>query len=356
MKFGSVCSGIEAASVAWNPIGWETAWVSEIESFPCAVLEHHFPDVPNLGDVTKILEQGRLDGTPDIDILVGGTPCVDVSIAGKRAGLDGERSHLFFDFIGIARETNPRWLAWENVPGVLSSNGRRDFGTIIREMVGLGYGVCWRILNAEYVRVRSHPRAVPQRRRRVFVLGYRGDWRPAVAVLLNWKGMSGDSLPRRETREGITALTKSGVGTCGADDNQAQGGHLRIYGGGRTSGERDSTTSMSSSNSRLDFDTETFVLFDPRNQDVLVSGDIAAPLDTKNPPSSALATPLGIRRITPLEAERLQGFPDYFTLVPYRNGMAKDTPRYKALGNSMAINVMRYIGERIQMVHDIIGG
>ena len=169
MKFGSVCSGIEAASVAWHPLGWEAAFFSEIDPFPCATLKHHYPDVPNYGDMTKYKEWPDAD----ISLLVGGTPCQSYSIAGLRAGLADPRGDLMLTFGAIADKYRPEWLLWENVPGVLSSNGGRDFGTFLGMLGQLGYGFAYRVLDAQYF-------GVAQRRRRVFVVGH-SDWRRAAA-------------------------------------------------------------------------------------------------------------------------------------------------------------------------------
>ena len=238
MIYGSVCSGIEAATVAWHSLGWKPAFFSEIEAFPRAVLKHHYPNVPLHGDFTTI---GDDDYGP-IDILVGGTPCQDFSIAGARAGLDGDRGGLTLAFADLAFRKRAKWLVWENVPGVFSNNDGRDFGTVIGCFAGYGepfptpkggwknagvvpssgphgYGLAWRVLDAQYF-------GVPQRRRRVFIVGYLGDWRPAAAVLLERESLRRDPPPRREAGQGVAALTANGVGTCGADDNQGQAGHL----------------------------------------------------------------------------------------------------------------------------------
>jgi len=199
MKYLSVCSGIEAATVAWHPLGWKPSAFSEIEKFPSRVLAHHYPDVPNLGDMTKYQEW------PDaaIDLLVGGTPCQSFSVAGLRKGLDDPRGNLMLTYGAIAGRYRPRWLVWENVPGVLSSNGGRDFGTFLGMLAELGYGFAYRILDAQYIRVDGFARAVPQRRRRVFVVGYLGDWRRAAAVLFERESLCGHPAPSRKAGEGI---------------------------------------------------------------------------------------------------------------------------------------------------------
>src|SRR5574337_1204192 len=157
MNYLSVCSGIEAATVAWHALGWRAWAYSEIERFPCAVLAHHYPDTPNLGDMTRYQEWPDAD----LDLLVGGTPCQSFSVAGLRKGLADPRGNLMLTFGAIAAKYRPRWLVWENVPGVLSSNGGRDFGSFLGLLGELGYGFAYRVLDAQYVRVQSHPRAVP---------------------------------------------------------------------------------------------------------------------------------------------------------------------------------------------------
>ena len=209
LRYLSVCSGIEAATVAWHPLGWEPAAFSEIEAFPRAVLAHHYPDVPNWGDMTKFKEWPDAD----VDVLVGGTPCQSFSVAGLRKGMDDPRGNLALTYLAIAARYRPQWLVWENVPGVLSSNGGRDFGSILGGMVELGYGIAYRVLDAQYFRV-------PQRRRRVFVVGYLGDWRRAAAVLFERESLLGNPAPRREAGERIAPTTSArtkGGGGLGTD-------------------------------------------------------------------------------------------------------------------------------------------
>jgi DNA (cytosine-5)-methyltransferase 1 len=220
MIYGSVCSGIEAATVAWHPLGWRPAFFAEIEKFPSAVLAHHYGSnmpgeplsrngVPNHGDFTKI----TADAGP-VDLLVGGTPCQSFSVAGKRLGLDDPRGNLALEYLALAQRLGARWIVWENVPGVLSSRSgdeaaetdedggagfeSADFATFLDFVRQCGYGFAYRVLDAQYVRVDGFARAVPQRRRRVFVVGYLGDWRIAAAVLFEREGMPGHPAPRRE--------------------------------------------------------------------------------------------------------------------------------------------------------------
>jgi DNA (cytosine-5)-methyltransferase 1 len=216
LRYLSLCSGIEAATQAWHPLGWKPVAFSEIEAFPCAVLAHHYPAVPNWGDMTRFQEW------PDavVDVLCGGTPCQSFSVAGLRQGLADPRGNLMLTFGAVAARYRPRWLVWENVPGVLSSNGGRDFGTFLGMLGQLGYGVAYRVLDAQHVRTCRFPRAVPQRRRRVFVVGYLGDWRRAAAVLFDRESLSGHPPPRRKAGQGIAptlASRPSGGGGLGTD-------------------------------------------------------------------------------------------------------------------------------------------
>lgn len=322
MRYLSVCSGIEAASCAWQPLGWEAIAFSEIEPFPCRVLQHRFPDVPNLGDMIKINGENYRGA---VDLLVGGTPCQDFSVAGKRAGLDGERSGLARDFARLLREIRPRWFVWENVPGAFSTHSGRDFGTFIWTLAECGYGIAWRVLDAQFF-------GVPQRRRRIFLVGYLGDWRPSGAVLFEPASLCGNTPESRKKRPGITQSLTGCLGAGGADDNRAQAGFY----------VPSTCKSLLSSNQRGDYETENF---------------IAAPVTTRGYADNAaqesklIPSRIGVRRLTTLECERLQGFPDGWTDIQG----ASDTARYKALGNSMAVPVMRWIGERIERVEKHIG-
>jgi len=217
MKYLSVCSGIEAASVAWQPLGWEAVGFSEIEKFPSQVLAHHYPDVPNFGDMTKYKEW-NLD---TVNLLVGGTPCQSFSVAGLRKGLEDPRGNLMLTYCGLLDWFRPQWFVWENVPGVLSSNGGRDFGSFLGALAELGYGFAYRVFDAQYF-------GVAQRRRRVFVVGHFGDWKPAAEVLFESESLRGDSPPSREARKETSVFTPSSIGGYrqGAGTLRASGGDL----------------------------------------------------------------------------------------------------------------------------------
>ena len=535
MRYGSVCSGIEAATVAWHPLGWEPAFFSEIDAFPRKLLGDHYPGVPLHGDFTTI----GADDYGSIDLLVGGTPCQSFSIAGLRGGMDDERGNLALEYLRLADRKRPRWLVWENVPGVLSSNGGRDFGAFLGGLAELRYGWAYRILDAQYF-------GVPQRRRRVFVVGYLGDWRPAAAVLFERHSLQGHPAPRRSERKRAPTSAKDGAGGRGVEPLNLYGGNKRkdrpeggFYveespdasktldcatglhpnsnqGGtavvsvachevapavtvgppfSRTGNERveaeamipmgtahtlrgegfdasedgtgrgtplvpvylpDTANTLTSRMSK-GINTEvnegqTPIAFtrcdDGRDAsediaptlrcgthqsaqpavafqstagggDAHAAGDDVSPsLRAADPMAVALQTAntnangrgvseetaytldsangqavavhennrnelremevfssltqgggkpgqgkptvrqgLSVRRLTPRECERLQGFPDDYTMISYRNKPAEncpDGPRYKALGNSMAVPVMRWIGQRIESVTKIL--
>lgn len=342
IRYGSVCSGIEAATVAWHGLGWRPSFFSEIEPFPCAVLAHHYPDVPLHGDFTTIVG----DEYEPIDLLVGGTPCQSFSIAGLRGGLDDGRGNLALEFLRLAQRTRPKWLVWENVPGVLSSNGGRDFGSIIGGMVEIGYGIAYRVLDAQYF-------GVAQRRRRVFVVGCLGSAASAAAVLFERHSLQGHPAPSRKKRKGSPGYTASsfggyreGVGTVRAAGGDLGGGSETIVAARmRGFGDYECDGTASALKAR-DYKGAT---------DLIAFG-----AQTLSPGHQTdghmVAIDVQVRRLTPRECERLQGFSDDFTQIPYRNKPADqcpDGPRYKALGNSMAVPVMRWIGERIQIVEQI---
>jgi DNA (cytosine-5)-methyltransferase 1 len=385
MKYGSVCSGIEAASVAWHDLGWEPQWFSEIEQFPSEVLKHRFPDVPNLGDMTQ-LTQNPTFNERSIDLLVGGTPCQSFSVAGLRKGLADPRGNLMLTFLALADAKKPKWIVWENVPGVLSSNGGRDFGTFLGALGELGYGFAFRTLNAEYF-------GVPQRRRRVFVVGYLGDWRVAAAVLFERESLQGNTKPSRKKREEVTANAEGSIGEAGdaqpiaiqdvrpiekaqngrgwnddgtsytvdtkATQGVAQPIAFKIRGGceGGGKGYLGQEEQAFTISTMQDQQIAQPIAVDFYNQ--CITGDTFQTVSTRINASTTggVMHSMAIRRLTPKECERLQGFPDDWTKIPYRNKEADqcpDGPRYKACGNSMAVPVMRWIGKRINLIESIL--
>jgi site-specific DNA-cytosine methylase len=218
MRYLSVCSGIEAATAAWHHLGWKPVAFSEIDKFPSAVLTHHYPKVPNLGDMTKYMEWKPYE---KIDLLVGGTPCQSFSIAGLRKGLEDPRGNLMLTYLAIAARYQPRWMVWENVPGVLSSNGGRDFGTFLGALGSLGYGFAFRVLDAQWF-------GVAQRRRRVFVVGCLGDAGRAAKVLFESESLSRHPAPSREAGKRVAATLTGGFGERGVDSDQIANGNYAV--------------------------------------------------------------------------------------------------------------------------------
>ena len=194
MRYASVCDGIGAVHAAWQPLGWECAWTSEIEPFPAAVVDHHWK-LKNLGDMTKLTEE-MLNECGPVSLLCGGTPCQSFSVAGLRKGLEDPRGNLALRFTQLVGVLRPEWVVWENVPGVLSSGNGRDFGTFLGALAELGYGFAYRVLDAQWF-------GVAQRRRRVFVVAHAGDWRRAAAVLFERESLFGNPPTRGTERERI---------------------------------------------------------------------------------------------------------------------------------------------------------
>jgi DNA (cytosine-5)-methyltransferase 1 len=422
MKYLSVCSGIEAATVAWHNLGWQPVAFSEIEKFPSEVLKHHYPHVPNLGDMTKYKEW---ELNEPIDILVGGTPCQSFSVAGLRKGLEDPRGNLMLTYVGILDKFRPKWCVWENVPGVLSSNGGKDFGSFLSALVELGYGWAYRVLDAQYF-------GVAQRRRRVFVVGCLGDWRSAAKVLFESESLQRHIKPSRETRKEITSdAIKCFAGNQSSDIASTL--QTTCHDWSRSDGFNMVTFDERNVRSFVNSNFETFPSLcasdykgaksicyenhgsDSRIKEIDVSPTITARWGTggnnvplthpisfdlaqitikqngtrvePNLPVStlakgsqmhcayalqgagvtsqnangdgykeeqsytlnrtdihAIANNMAVRRLTPIECERLQGFPNNYTNI---KDNCPDGPRYKALGNSMAVPVMKWIGERI---------
>lgn len=452
MIYGSVCSGIESASIAWEPLGMRPAWFAEVEPFPSAVLAHHWPNIGNLGDMTILPELVAAGAIEAPDILVGGTPCQAFSVAGLRKGLDDERGQLTLKFVELANEIDKKRsgdecvVVWENVPGVLSSKDNA-FGCFLGALVGEDcplepagkkwsnagcvYGpertVAWRILDAQYF-------GVAQRRRRVFVVASARKGFDPSAVLFESEGLRRDTPPSREASSVVAALTARGVGTCGADDNQAQAGHI-VHAQGSGSDSQLMATLCAQDNEKWGCNQwvnegKAVICFDSR-QDPNHYGNMAGPCSAATPPNAicypihdkttrhagktgvgsgnglgvgtehdpahtlttgdkhavgvtihgtdktvkvmsytdicgalrtkppgsienssttAILDEMNVRRLTPVECERLQGFPDNHTRIPWRNKSVEDCPdgpRYKAIGNSKAVPVIKFVGERI---------
>lgn len=493
MRFGSVCSGIEAASVAWGPLGWKAAWLSEIEPFPCAVLKHHYPDVPNYGDMTLLparITSGEVEAP---DLFCGGTPCQAFSVAGLRNSLDDARGNLSLTFCEIAnaiddrrsvRGESPSIVFWENVPGVLNTKDNA-FGCFLGALAGedealiapggrwtnAGFidgpqrAVAWRVLDAQYF-------GVAQRRRRVFVVASaRDDFDPA-SVLFEFEGVRRDIAPSREARKVTPTISSSGTGVSrvgfncedewfietpvvGSYTPSSIGGYregvgtLRANGGDIGGGSENLVTARmvafgeysidgtASAMKARDWKDATDLVAQPayaiqgsmigRNDNAGPQGDginvelcftqntidrhavaqpiplntmtmqgrpsddgrmgsgigepgdpcptitkahshavaqpmsVAPTLTASNDPSrspqstevtnqvaAVHSVSMAVRRLTPTECERLQGFPDGYTNIPWRKAAeSPDGPRYKALGNSWAVPVVRWIGERI---------
>jgi len=357
----TVCSGIGAPETAAPWVDWQ--YQSEIERFPSAVLKARFPHATNLGDMTKFKDW------PDanVNVLCGGTPCQSFSVAGLRKGLDDPRGNLMLTYLAIADRFRPRWLVWENVPGVLSSNNGRDFGTFLGALGQLGYGFSYRVLDAQHVRTRRFPWAVPQRRRRVFVVGYLGDWRRAASVLFDRESMSGNTPPRREAGKDIARGFETGPSGGGFTDiaptldARCKDGPIRNQiGTGVMCADVSPTLNAhfgekhGLENQHIDGGAGMFVsqavAFGAQNSSHQGDGvpvEYCPTLDKSKTPG--VLTPWAVRRLMPVECERLQGFPDGHTDIAWRGKPnAPDGPRYKAIGNSMAVNVMGWIFDRIK--------
>ena len=348
LTYGSVCSGIEAASVAWEPLGLKPEWFSEIDPFACAVLAHHWSSVPNLGDVNFA---DRHEQFTRPDIIVGGTPCQSFSRAGNKEGFDDPRGQLTHSFIRLIGAARPQWFVWENVWNVLSINGGRDFATIIGQMDELGYGVAWRILDAQHF-------GVPQRRRRLFVVGCLGDWRAAGKVLFEPESLHWNPKTNGKTKGSITGIPQGGSGVHG--NGRRPTPFVKICRPDKRDGReiwRQSELCPTLTGFELTGSTvrSSVAIVEPNR----ISHTLTKRCESCTEDRTGRGTPLvavgrRARKLTPRECERLQGFPDDHTRVPWRNKPPErcpDTPRYKAIGNSMAVPVMQWIGKRLLAVH-----
>ena len=436
MRYLSVCSGVGTDHIAWEGLGWECVGFAEIEAFPSAILAHRYPEIRNYGDFTTI----PADIGP-IDLLVGGTPCQSFSVAGQRAGLDDPRGNLTLEFARLARRVRARWIVWENVPGVLSSDQGRDFAAILTAFRDCGYSVCYRVLDAQHF-------GVPQRRRRVFVVGYLGDdWRPSAEVLLEQASMRGNPPKGREKGQEVASTLGGGSGsrdwssdldratfipvqlpdisgtvttTWGAKNatnheeacsgalihgyvpeqsptlqadcgSRVRNADVPLLAGTWWNGEDTAPCLTRKHDHRMPdagmfsavlqpmpFDlaqiTSAFNYSQARPGDMVpplntvsqmhvclaiktaqtssngigVAEDVAYTLDGAQGQAVALSTV--VRRLTARECERLQGLPDDWTLIPWRGKPAPDAPRYRAIGNGMAMPVLRWIGQRIALL------
>ena len=425
MNYLSICSGIEAATVAWHPLGWRPLGFSEIEPFPSAVLAHHWPDVPNLGDMTQHANWPSLRP----QLIVGGTPCQAFSVAGLRKGLADPRGNLTLTFLGILARYRPKWVVWENVPGVLSDR-TGAFGSFLSGLAELGYGWAYRVLDAQHF-------GVPQRRRRVFAVGHFGDWRRAAAVLFERESLLRNPPPSREEGKGTSRGFECGPQGGGFTnlaptlDTRYKDGQIRnqlgcgvlAYGGNNTSGSIDAAPALNANrgcHNPGDFEAGTLLVDHVTHSlrgeghdasedgtgrgtpivpiafpeylsgtQCAASENLSPTLQSVNPTvvafnlrgreggampeadpdnlasqraasggssRSYVAHKYAVRRLTPTECERLQGFPDGHTLIPWRSRPAADCPdgpRYKALGNSMAVPVMNWIGRRIELISNL---
>ena len=405
MRYYSIFSGVEAATLAWEPLGWEPLAFSEIDAFPCAVLAERFPGVPNLGDITEIDWKKAVKTYGKPDLVVGGSPCQSFSVAGGRTGLDGA-SGLMWEYVRCVREVKPDWLLWENVPGALSSSHGEDFRCLLEALDALGYGLAWRVLDAEFF-------GVAQRRERLFVVGRLGDPGGPCEVLFEPESLRWDFGSSREKRKALASGADgspraagfkfhqgSGAGNIGYEDELSPtliadwhnpavmcmtdtqphsmvdpevcgalsstmhkdppvvAKTLKMRGGCEGGGkgplvQEDVSATLGTGNDQTLFEPVSFAA-NQRGELRLQGGDGdasgAIPASQSGKQVNGVIDGYVVRRLTPRECERLQGFPDDWTKVPYRGKPAEecpDTPRYRATGNSMAVPVMRWIGERI---------
>ena len=409
MRYLSLFSGVGGFDLGFDRAGMTCAGQVEFDAAARSVLERHWPDAKRINDVREV--QGDEFGT--VDLICGGFPCQDVSVAGRRAGLAGERSGLWYEFHRLIDRVRPRWAVIENVPGLLSSNGGRDFAAVLRGLVKCGYGVTWRVLDAQYF-------GVPQRRRRVFIVGSLGDGR-AAEVLFEREGGVGDIAKGGEARpelakdvaaslrdggnngrgfnldaegnlalapyvmahgQGNAEVVKDGEPsltanheapivtttfngyTGGADDNDAQGGHLvaaTLNSGGNNGGFRSEPgehlvavplRAEGHDASEDGTGRQNLIPVYAFTERTRASGatleaqaDLAYAL--LNPGAGArtqsrnIAGSFGVRRLTPVECERLQGFPDNWTAGQ------SDSARYRQMGNAVAVPVAEWIGRRV---------
>lgn len=346
------CSGIGAPEQALKKKGWKFLACSEVASFPCAVLAYHHPEIPNLGDMT-LIDGGDL---PDADWFIAGTPCQSFSVAGLRKGLDDDRGNLTLKLVRIMNEYDnasperkPINLVWENVPGILSDRGNA-FGCFLAALAGedealqppggrwtgAGYvlgperSIAWIIKDAQYF-------GLAQRRCRVFLAACPRNGADPRKILFEFDGVRRDSAPSRKTGQEIAAtITRRALDGGQGGTNCGGGNHFIVAGD-----ERHNLVPYAFAQNQLG-EVRTGGVFNTLNQNSNASG--------RNTPMVASKT--DVRRLTPVECERLQGFPDNYTKIPWRGKEASDCPdgpRYMSIGNSMAVPVLEWIGERIML-------
>jgi len=430
ITYGSVCSGIEAATLAWKPFGMRASWFAEIEAFPSAVLAHHYPNTPNLGDMTRLAALALAGKIPAPEVLVGGTPCQAFSVAGMREGLTDPRGALTIKYVELADAVDyvragqrkpASVIVWENVPGVLSDKGNA-FGCFLGALAGEDcelqpsgkkwpnagcvYGpkrtIAWRVLDAQYF-------GLAQRRRRVFVVASARDGFDPTEVLFEREGLRRDTAPSRGQGQDVTGtapfgpalqcgcghifgeeLGPYGCVNCEGDEGPAVSmfGGIPAFGGHSLDGSIELAATLTAKDSRLDIESETFFVVPPidasygrlhgcSHQDAnhghshlivaafaensraelryeagngSITGALSGSGGKVGQGMSVAQIGTAVRRLTPRECERLQGMPNDYTLIPWRGKPAEecpDGPRYKAIGNSKAVTVVRWIGRRI---------
>jgi len=345
LTVGSLFSGIGGLDLGLERAGMRVVWQVENNKSCQQVLSRHWPDVEKYNDIREVKPSTLVQP----DLICGGFPCQDLSVAGHRAGLAGERSGLFYEFIRIIDAISPRWVLIENVPGLLSSNGGRDMGTVIGALAECGYGWAYRVLDAQFF-------GVAQRRRRVFIVGCLGNTRRAAEVLFESESLPGNPPTRQEEgqvatpysisnfgeyREGVGMLRHSGDDIGGGSEN------IIAYGDSRTSGPIDVATTRTHHHGRNDFESDTFIWQATTPESIRIQeNNEQVPTLTKYMGTGGHNVPfVGVRRLTPLECERLQGFPDGWT----KN--ESDSARYRMIGNAVCVNVAEWIGRRIVMYH-----
>ena len=343
MRYISLFSGIEAATVAWRPLGWEPVAFSEIDPFPKAVLAHHYPGVPDLGDMTEV-DWKEYHGKADV--VVGGSPCQAFSVAGLRKGLDDPRGQLMLQYFRACHDIDPQWIVWENVPGVLSAHNGCAFGTLLACVAELwpDGGAAWRVLDSQFY-------GVAQRRRRVFVVINTRDWKRAAPVLFERESLRWDYPTSKAKRKALAGGVATSTGTPSAvaiagniiGRKPGNGGNGRGY---ETEGAMYTLTAT---------DVHGVWCAGDSGTNMSVYQGMSPTLTAHDAKAACFVNQAGVRRLMPVECERLQGFPDGYTDVPWRGkAHSPDSKRYKALGNSMAVPVMRWIGEGIELVDGLM--